>query len=99
MEVSHGIVSTPCPQSEILEMIRDGSSGTASGDGLQQLLVQAGGSDAQTTYRASRLYNSGSIAGDGNLSNGNGATPSYASDIANRLRGAEFDGSPFVPQQ
>jgi hypothetical protein len=41
---------------------------------------------ASTIYRALRLYNSGSI-NEGNLSDGMGATPSYVSDIANRLQG------------
>jgi hypothetical protein len=42
--------------------------------------------DASTIYRALRLYNSGSIDED-NLSDGEGATDSYVSDIANRLQG------------
>ncbi|KAL8660065.1 MAG: hypothetical protein Q9202_006831 [Teloschistes flavicans] len=41
---------------------------------------------ASTIYRALRLYNSGSID-ESNLSDGKGATPSYVSDIANRLQG------------
>jgi Mn-dependent DtxR family transcriptional regulator len=41
---------------------------------------------AETIYRALRLYNSGSI-NESNLSDGMGATPSYVSDIANRLQG------------
>ena len=41
---------------------------------------------ASTIYRALRLYNSGSI-NESNLSDGKGATPSYVSDIANRLQG------------
>ena len=50
---------------------------------LQQLDDQ---DTASTIYRALRLYNSGSI-NEGNLSDGKGATPSYVSDIANRLQG------------
>ena len=41
---------------------------------------------ATTIYRALRLYNSGSI-NESNLSDGQGATPNYVSDIANRLQG------------
>jgi hypothetical protein len=50
-------------------------------------LEQVGDQDtASTIYRALRLYNSGSI-NESNLSDGKGATPSYVSDIANRLQG------------
>ena len=41
---------------------------------------------ASTIYRALRLYNSGGID-EANLSDGLKATPSYVSDIANRLQG------------
>ncbi|CZR62219.1 uncharacterized protein PAC_12116 [Phialocephala subalpina] len=41
---------------------------------------------ASTIYRALRLYNSGKI-NESNLSDGEKATPSYVSDIANRLQG------------
>ncbi len=41
---------------------------------------------ASTIYRALRLYNSG-IIDETNLSDGLKATPSYVSDIANRLQG------------
>ncbi|RMZ22545.1 hypothetical protein D0859_13428 [Hortaea werneckii] len=34
---SDGTVQTPCPYSEIHQMIEDGTAGTSSGDGLQQL--------------------------------------------------------------
>ncbi|KAK4976503.1 hypothetical protein LTR28_008223 [Elasticomyces elasticus] len=33
-----GVVQTPCPQTEIYQMIEDGVTGTRTGDGLQQLL-------------------------------------------------------------
>ena len=42
--------------------------------------------DAATIYKALRLYNSGDID-ENDLSDGKGATPSYVSDIANRLQG------------
>lgn len=50
-------------------------------------LKQVGNHDtADNIYRALRIYNSGSC-NDENLSDGRGATPSYVSDIANRLCG------------
>lgn len=83
----NGAVQNPCPASEIEQMIRDGTMGTADGDGLQQLIAANGGSsDAASYYKAARCYNSGSIAANGNLGAGI-ATHCYASDIANRLLG------------
>jgi hypothetical protein len=88
---------TPCPASEITQMITDGTSGTASGDGLKQLLSKQSGTDALAYYRVSRMYNSGSV--DGPLQGGI-ATHCYASDVANRLTGwvaapstCPFDGA------
>lgn len=76
-----------------MQMVQEGTSGTEGGDGLAGLLDKyiplggVGGSDiAQGYYRAARAYNSGSVAASGNLQDG-GATPCYASDIANRLTG------------
>jgi hypothetical protein len=79
----------PCPSSQITGMIQDGTTGTSSGDGLKQLLGRLSTSGAQQVYQAARLYNSGSIPANGDLS-GPGATPSYSSDIANRLLGCVF---------
>ncbi|KAJ5176347.1 uncharacterized protein N7482_002224 [Penicillium canariense] len=80
-------VQDPCPESEIEQMIRDGTMGTSDGDGLQQLIEQNGGlSDVSAYYKAARCYNSGSIGAGGNLGAGV-ATHCYASDIANRLLG------------
>ncbi|OAA52933.1 hypothetical protein ISF_09211 [Cordyceps fumosorosea ARSEF 2679] len=80
----------PCPASEITLMIRDGTAGTASGDGLKQTLAKAqsatGDSGGRKFYAAARLYNSGS-ADYGNLNDGKGSTPCYATDVANRLTG------------
>lgn len=70
------------PQGSILQMVRDGTEGTSSGDGLTQLLKQYG-----DIYSALRGYNSGSV-NPNNLSDGLGATNSYVSDVANRLLGA-----------
>jgi len=69
------------PQGSIIQMIRDGTVGTASGDGLKQLVAQYG-----NVYEALRAYNSGSV-NQANLSDGLGATASYVSDCANRLLG------------
>uniref|UniRef100_A0A093VA56 Rare lipoprotein A n=1 Tax=Talaromyces marneffei PM1 TaxID=1077442 RepID=A0A093VA56_TALMA len=85
-----GTPVTPCPADEITQMIEDGTTGTADGDGLKQLLDQAvsryGASGATEYYVAARMYNSGSVAPGGNLGQG-GATACYSSDIANRLLG------------
>jgi hypothetical protein len=76
----------PCPESAIHQMVEDGVAGTASGDGLQQLLAKATGEAAQKYYRTARMYNSGSLDMSGSLGRG-GATACYSSDIANRLLG------------
>lgn len=82
----------PCPKESILQMVLDGTAGTEGGDGLATLLdkhipLAGGGGDvAQGYYKAARAYNSGSVAASGNLQDG-GATPCYASDVANRLTG------------
>lgn len=80
----------PCPASQITQMIRDGASGTSSGDGLKQTLAKAqsatGDNGSRKFYAAARLYNSGS-ADYSNLNNGLGSTPCYATDVANRLTG------------
>ena len=69
-------------RNSIFRMVKDGTQGTPHGDGLTQGINQAG-----NIYTAARIYNSGSVAPNGDLSNGNGATPCYVSDIANRLTG------------
>jgi len=73
----------------ILHMVQDGTQGTGSGGGLTQAINEAG-----DLYSAARIYNSGAIASDGDLSNGNGATPCYVSDIANRPTGWVYAESP-----
>ena len=77
---------SPCPENEILQMIKDGTEGTSSGDGLKQCLTKNGGNGATAYYRAARCYNSGSVASSGNLGQG-GSTHCYVSDVANRLLG------------
>jgi hypothetical protein len=83
---NNGGVQNPCPSTEIVQMIKDGTSGTSSGDGLQQILAGIGGTDVSMYYQAARIYNSGSIDGTKNLGAGI-ATHCYASDVANRLTG------------
>ncbi|KAF7865845.1 hypothetical protein EAF04_006010 [Stromatinia cepivora] len=79
-------VQNPCPKSEMVQMITDGTAGTASGDGLKQCLAETGATDVSMYYKAARIYNSGSIASGGNLGDGV-ATHCYATDVANRLTG------------
>lgn len=81
-----GNVQTPCPSDTITEMIREGTAGTASGDGLAQAINRAAVSDVSAFYKAARIYNSGSLDPSGDLG-APGATRCYASDIANRLTG------------
>ncbi|KAK1053582.1 hypothetical protein LTR74_016263 [Friedmanniomyces endolithicus] len=80
------LVQTPCPASEIHQMIQDGTAGTTSGDGLEQCLEKQGHTDVSRWYRAARMYNGGSIDPSGDLGKGCCAA-CYASDVANRLVG------------
>lgn len=68
-------------------MIEDGTTGTATGDGLQQCISASGASDVSKYYKAARIYNGG-VAGwvQSNLDAGC-CTLCYASDVANRLTG------------
>jgi hypothetical protein len=75
----------PCPYDQIKGMIADGA-GLNGEVGLKWGIQQAGSQDVDKYYKASRIYNSGSIAPDGNL-NGGIATHCYATDVANRLIG------------
>ncbi|KUJ16714.1 uncharacterized protein LY89DRAFT_585493 [Mollisia scopiformis] len=69
------------PQSDITAMVMAGTKH------FKGNLEQEGDADnAVTIYEALRLYNSGRID-KRNLSNPEGATASYVSDIANRLQG------------
>lgn len=78
-----------CPFDTILLMIRDGTAGTAHGDGLRQTLDKTSGptgGGARNHYAAARMYNSGSVD-YGNLNNGFTSTACYAADVANRFTG------------
>lgn len=80
----------PCPASQILQMIRDGVTGTPFGPGIQGTIQQAktltGDSGARAVYTGARIYNSGSATVT-NLDDGRGSTVCYAADVANRLTG------------
>ncbi|KAI9877894.1 MAG: hypothetical protein M1830_001807 [Pleopsidium flavum] len=76
-------------RNSIFHMVQDGTQGTGTGPGLTQAVNAAG-----DLYSAARIYNSGAIASNGDLSDGNGATPCYVSDIANRLTGWVYAESP-----
>jgi hypothetical protein len=73
---------SPCPATEIRQMIHDGTNGDGLETTLTQCVADAGTTDDSKWYKAARLYNAGRIT-DNNL--GIGPTPCYASDIANRL--------------
>jgi hypothetical protein len=70
--------------SSILQMIIDGTQGTAEGDGLVQCI-----NDFPNLYEAARCYNSGDVNLN-DLNDADGATPSYVVDIANRMTGWLF---------
>ena len=91
---SDGRVQNPCPGTEIYQMVVDGTNGTLAGPGLVQDLSYQGMRGAMGYYRSARLYNSGSLPWDQNLSEG-GSTSSYASDIANRLTGWAYAAHTF----
>lgn len=65
----------------IHQMIVDGTQGTSKGDGLVQCINQYG-----NIYAAARCYNSGEV-NKNDLNDPKGATPSYVTDIANRMTG------------
>jgi hypothetical protein len=85
---SGGIIQNPCPASEITQMIKDGTMGTSSGDGLVQCLQQAqAANDVSRFYRAARIYNGGFSGFHANDLGTGCCTLCYASDVANRLTG------------
>lgn len=68
-------------QTQITSMVRAGTNH------FKANLKEFGDTDtADCIYRALRAYNSGSV-NPNDLSDGRGATPSYVSDVANRLLG------------
>ncbi|KAL8720083.1 MAG: hypothetical protein Q9181_007966 [Wetmoreana brouardii] len=82
MQSHNGVAFNPAdPQGSILQMVRDGTSGTSSGDGLKQLYAKYG-----NYYEAFRGYNSGSV-NKNDLNDPVGATADYVQKAANRLMG------------
>lgn len=73
--------SASAQAASIRQMIVDGTQGTTKGDGLVQCINQYG-----NIYEAARCYNSGQV-NKSNLNDAEGATPSYVTDIANRMTG------------
>lgn len=79
----------------ILQMVRDGTQGTSQGPGYVQWISQNSetsytGDTEGNVYQAARGYNSGAI-NFSDLSDPQGATDSYVSDLANRLQGWNGD--------
>ncbi|KAK2782577.1 hypothetical protein FQN53_009710 [Emmonsiellopsis sp. PD_33] len=72
-----------CNENSIRAMIRAGVFGTSKTQGLKSCYDTHGKSYGP----ALRCYNSGSIKDPSNLAATNYGTPSYVSDVANRLRG------------
>ncbi|KAH7054400.1 putative muramidase [Macrophomina phaseolina] len=83
----------PCPKPTIVQMIREGTSGTPNGKGLIGVLEQARNTlnddTARSFYAAARLYNSGeySEGWESDLGQATAGGHCYSSDIANRLIG------------
>jgi hypothetical protein len=82
-------VNTPCPQSEIYQMVLDGTNGTAAGPGLRQDFAQQGLTGSAGYYRTAKVYNGGieSLTANENSLESGCCTSSYVSDVANRLTG------------
>jgi glucan 1,3-beta-glucosidase len=79
------------PQGSITQMVIDGTQGTSQGGGLVQWFndQNVGANAGGNPYEVARGYNSGSINFN-DLSDPQGATKSYVSDIANRLQVSSF---------
>ncbi len=87
MQSHAGVSFNPAnPAGSILQMVKDGTEGTKSGDGLKQCLERYG-----NYYECFRAYNSGSV-NKNDLNDPVGATGSYVRDAANRLMGHQWPG-------
>ena len=87
MQSHAGVAFNPSdPRGSILQMVRDGTEGTSSGDGLKQLYARY-----HNYYEAFRGYNSGSV-NKNNLNDPVGATGTYVQSVANRLMGHKWAG-------
>jgi len=83
----NGTIQTPCPSTEITQMIEDGTLGTSSGDGLKQCIAETSNTGVEKYYRGARIYNGG-LGGYNSANLGSGCcTLCYSSDVANRLTG------------
>ncbi|KAK2809118.1 hypothetical protein FQN50_004172 [Emmonsiellopsis sp. PD_5] len=81
-----------CDENSIRAMIRAGVFGTGRTQGLKSCYDTHG----RSYGAALRCYNSGSIRDPSNLAAASYGTPSYVSDVANRLKGvAPPKGCPF----
>lgn len=83
-------VLDPCPEEKIFGMIYEGVVGTSSSHedvSLLKMITHSGTGTVADLYRAARLYNSGPSVPLWNLEEAASATPSYASDVANRMTG------------
>jgi len=74
------------PARSILQMVRDGTTGTRYGDGLKQCFAHQG-----NWYAAFREYNSGPNFNKADLNDPSGATAHYVKNTANRLMGHVWD--------
>ena len=87
MQSHAGVAFNPNdPNGSILQMVRDGTEGTSSGDGLKQLYARY-----HNYYEAFRGYNSGSV-NQNDLNDPVGATGTYVQSVANRLMGHKWAG-------
>lgn len=88
MQSHNGVEFDPdYPARSILQMVRDGTTGTRYGDGLKQCFAHQG-----NWYSAFREYNSGPNFNHADLNDGSGATAHYVKNTANRLMGHVWDG-------
>lgn len=88
MQSHNGVEFDPSnPARSILQMVRDGATGTRHGDGLKQCFAHQG-----NWYAAFREYNSGPGFNQADLNDPSGATAHYVKNTANRLMGHVWDG-------
>ena len=87
MQSHNGVEFNPAnPSGSILQMVKDGTTGTKDGKGLKQLYDQY-----HNYYEAFRAYNSGSV-NKADLNDPVGATADYVKNTANRLMGHKWSG-------
>ena len=74
------------PKGSISQMVKDGTEGTKTGDGLKQCLERYG-----NHHECFRAYNSGSV-NQNDLNEHVGATANYVRNATNRLMGYQWAG-------